>query len=81
MKDHQIFYRVYFKLGYADQNRVFQYDFHQAERFFGNRHIAYHMEFFRKGFNAVIKLWLAGGCKETPEEINEIIESEYQGRT
>lgn len=25
-------------------------------------------------------MWLAGGCKETPEEMTEIIHSEYQGR-
>lgn len=32
------------------------------------------------GFNAVVKRWLNGGCKESPEEIEGIIRSEYQGR-
>ena len=40
----------------------------------------YHITFFQSGFNAIVKMWLAGGCKETPEEMNEIIRSEYQGR-
>lgn len=46
-----------------------------------NRHIEYHIEFFKSGFNAVVKKWLAGGCQETPEEMDEIIRSEYQGRS
>ncbi len=77
---NQLFYRTYFKLGYADQNQVFLYDTRQAERFFGSRHISYHVEFFKSGLNAILKLWLAGGCRETPEEMDEIVRSEYQGR-
>ncbi|WP_413817027.1 hypothetical protein [Pseudoruminococcus massiliensis] len=30
---------------------------------------------------AIIKMWLNNGCKETPEEICEIIETEYSKRT
>ena len=33
------------------------------------------------GLNAVIKKWLNGGCKETPEEINDIITSEYKNKS
>lgn len=80
IKENQLFYRTYFKLGYDNQFRLKYYDTYQAERHFGNRHIEYHIEFFRSGFNAIIKMWLAGGCKETPEEMEEIIRSEYQGR-
>ena len=47
---------------------------------FDNRFIEYHGEFFRSGITAVIRMWLAGGCRETPEEMYEIITSEYQGR-
>lgn len=36
--------------------------------------------FFKAGLNAIVKKWLEGGCRETPEEMNEIIHSEYQGR-
>lgn len=28
----------------------------------------------------IVKLWLAGGCKQTPEEMESIIRSEYRGR-
>ena len=81
IKENQLFYRTYFKLGYDNQFKLKYYDIHQAERHFDNRHIEYHVEFFRSGFNAIVKMWLAGGCKETPEEMDEIIRSEYQGRS
>lgn len=80
MRDNQLFYRTYFKLGYDNQFQLECYDIHQARQYFGNQHIEYHIEFFRCGFNAVVKKWLAGGCRETPEEMEAILRSEYQGR-
>ncbi len=80
IKDNQLFYRTYFKLGYDNQYQITLYDTHQAQQYFDNQHIAYHIEFFRSGFNAIVKMWLAGGCQETPEEMEQIIHSEYQGR-
>ena len=81
IRDNQLFYRTYFKLGYDDQDQIRYYDIHQAQKHFDNKHIDYHIEFFKKGFNAVVKMWLAGGCRETPEEMDEIIRSEYRGRS
>lgn len=81
IQENQLFYRTYFKLGYDNQTDIFRYDTRQAQQDFDNRHIEYHIEFFKSGFNAIVKKWLAGGCKETPEEMNEIIHSEYQGRS
>jgi hypothetical protein len=80
IKENQSLYRTYFKLGYDHQRRIEQYDTKLAEQYFDNRHIAYHMEFFKSGLNAIIKMWLSDGCKETPEEMNEILRREYQGR-
>lgn len=80
IKDNQIFYKTYFKLGYDEQNKIMIYDVKRAEKDFGNRHIKYHIEFFRNGINAIIKLWLQGGCQESPEEMAEIIKQEYKGR-
>ena len=80
IRDNQLFYRTYFKLGYDSQFQLECYDTRQAQQYFGNQQIEYHVEFFRCGFNAVVKKWLAGGCKETPEEMDAIIRSEYQGR-
>ena len=81
IQDNQLFYRTYFKLGYDTQFKPKDYDIHQAKRHFDNQHIAYHIEFFRSGFNAIVKMWLAGGCKETPEEMERMILSEYRGRS
>lgn len=81
IRDNQLFYRTYFKLGYDDQYQITLYDTRQAQQYFDNRHIAYHLEFFKSGFNAIVKLWLAGGCRETAEEMEEILRREYQGRS
>lgn len=80
IQENQLFYRLYFKLGFDNQYKITFYDIRQAQQDFSNRHIAYHLEFFKCGFNAIVKMWLVGGCKETPEEMDEIIRSEYRGR-
>ena len=73
-------YRAYFKLGTLFSVDEMHYDSEQAEKYFNNEYINYHIEFFQSGLNAVIKKWLEGGCKESPEEIEYIIKSEYKGR-
>lgn len=80
IRQNQIFYQTYFKLGYDEKFKILKYDYHLAEKYFNNRFVEYHMEFFRSGITRIIKLWLQNGCKETPEEMFEIIKSEYQGR-
>lgn len=81
IKNNQLFYRTYFKLGYDSSYKIREYDTGQAEEYFDNRFISYHMEFFKSGLNAIVKMWLADGCRETPEEMEQIIRSEYKGRT
>ena len=51
-----------------------------SKEFFDDKFIEYHIEFFKNGLNSVIKLWLKNGCKESPEEIDSIIKSEYAHR-
>lgn len=80
IKDNQIFYKTYFKLGYDDSYKIITYDIKLARQHFENRFIEYHMEFFKSGITKIIKLWLQNGCKESPEDMYEIIKSEYQGR-
>ena len=80
IKDNQIFYKTYFKLGYDNNYKIIQYDTDLARRHFQNRFIEYHMEFFKAGITQIIKIWLKGGCKESPEDMAEIIKSEYRGR-
>lgn len=78
--ENQLFYKIYFKLGYDEKHQAFAIDTERAEREFKGKHIKYHIEFFRNGINAIIKMWLTDGCKETPEEMAEILKTEYSGR-
>ena len=81
IKDNQIFYKTYFKLGYDNNYKIFRYDTALAYKHFQNKFIEYHMEFFKAGITQIIKIWLNGGCKESPEDMFEIIKSEYSRRT
>ncbi len=81
IKENQLFFKTYFKLendpNVLPSEEQFQYDTNLAKRYYNNQHIDYHIEFFKAGFNAVVKKWLEGGCKESPEEMYHIIMSEY----
>jgi AcrR family transcriptional regulator len=80
IKENQLFYRTYFKLCYDDRHLISVYDTKRAEQEQIEGNIKYHIEFFRNGLNAIIKLWLAGGCRESPEELAEVLKQEYRGR-
>lgn len=58
----------------------YEYDIHLAKNFYKENHIEYHIEFFKAGFNAIVKKQLFNGCKESPEEMNEIIIREYKNK-
>lgn len=78
--ENQMFYKTYFKLHYDENHQISVYDVTRAEKDFDNKYIRYHIEFFRNGINAIIKMWLNSGCKETPQEMADIIKQEYRGR-
>ena len=80
IKENQIFYKTYFKLCYEDQHLISIYNIERAERERIDSHLKYHIEFFRNGLNAIIKMWLDSGCVETPEEMAEVLKQEYRGR-
>ncbi len=80
IKENQLFYKTYFKLCYDDKHLVSIYDPNRAEQEHISANIKYHIEFFRNGLNAIIKLWLNGGCLESPIEMAQILKTEYQGR-
>lgn len=80
IKENQLFYETYFKLGYDNQYKIMKYDRELAKEHFDNRFLEYHMEFFKGGITTIVKMWLKDGCRETPEEMDEIIRSEYRGR-
>ncbi|MBO5952509.1 MAG: TetR/AcrR family transcriptional regulator [Oscillospiraceae bacterium] len=80
IKENQLFYKTYFKLCYDDKHLVSVYDKRRVEKEHIDNNLKYHIEFFRNGLNAIIKLWLAGGCQESPEEMAEVLRQEYRGR-
>jgi AcrR family transcriptional regulator len=80
IKDNKALYKAYFKFGEGFTVNDMRYDIGEATKYFNNEFIDYHIEFFYNGLNAVIKKWLEGDCKESPEEIENIIKTEYQGR-
>lgn len=80
IKQNQIFYNIYFKLGYDEKYKILKYDDILAKKYFDDQFVEYHMEFFKSGLTKIIKLWLQNDCKETPEEMFEIVKSEYRGR-
>lgn len=80
IKENQLFYQTYFKLCYDDKHLISICDPKRAEMEHVSENLKYHIEFFRNGLNAIIKLWLAGGCRESPEEMAEVLKQEYRGR-
>ena len=80
IRENQMLYRTYFALGYERAQEIELFDTALAAACFDGRHIDYHIEFFKAGFNGIVKRWLADGCRESPEEMDEIIRSEYRGR-
>lgn len=80
IREHQLFYKTYFKLCYDDRHLISIYDTKRAEKEHIDAHLQYHIEFFRNGLNAIIKMWLASGCRESPEEMADVLQREYRGR-
>lgn len=54
--ENQLFYKTYFKLGYDNQIKIITYDTKLAANHFDNRLIPYHIEFFKGGFNSIVKM-------------------------
>ena len=80
IKENQIFYKTYIKLCYDKKHLITTYDEKRAEKERIDSNLKYHIEFFRNGLNAIIKMWLETGCKESPEEMAEVLKQEYRGR-
>ncbi len=77
---NQKFYITYFKLGYDSRHVVDLAKISENQIEIPSDHLDYHIEFHKAGLNAIIKKWLAGGCKESPEDMVRIIQDEYKRR-
>ncbi len=83
VKENPIFYKTLFKLNF-DFSDYYNLNLETEEmiKFYGTtKNMDYHIEFFKAGLTAVIKKWLNNNCKEAPEEILEIINTEYKEKS
>lgn len=80
IRENQIFYKTYFKLNMDKNFIIDEWDTNLSKYIYNDKYIDYHLEFFKAGFNAIIKKWLFNGCKETPEEIETILKDEYKNK-
>lgn len=81
IKENQVFYRTYFKLQLDNIDmELLPYDTDYAKKYYDDKHIGYHMDFFKAGLTAIIKKWLDNNCDISPEELFEIVKSEYQNK-
>ncbi len=80
IKDNQIFYITYFKLGYDSKHIVDLGSISKQQKGFPEEDLEYHIEFHKAGLNAIIKKWLASECEKSPEAMVKIIQDEYTNR-
>lgn len=83
VKDNQLFFKTYFKLEFDSHNIItndYQYDTNLSKEIYNDEFIDYHMEFFKAGFNAILKKWLNNGCQESVKDMCNIIKSEYSNK-
>ena len=80
IKENQIFYITYFKLGYDSEHIVNLDSISKQQISFPSDSLEYHIEFHKAGLTAIIKTWLASGCDKSPESMVKIIQDEYANR-
>lgn len=58
VKENPLFFKTYFKVEFDSTDTFKQehrYDTNQAKQFYNDEYIDYHIEFFKAGFNAILK--------------------------
>ena len=77
IRDNKELYKAYFKLD--NEYITFPVEkFISYENLAKERGVDYRIEFFKNGFNAVVKLWLINGCRESPEIMWNVLLYEYR---
>ena len=89
IQDHRSFYKVYWNhFGTPKALEAMMPDdqtdgapaFADRLGFSNSIELNYHLLFFRAGLTALIGHWLSRDCLETPEELQQILEREYEDR-
>lgn len=80
IKENQIYYKTMFKLNFdfLDYYDNFLEDKEAIKYYGSSKNIEYHIEFFKAGIRAIIKKWLMSNCNEKPEDMIEILNTEYK---
>lgn len=76
--ENQIMFQTYFKLDYDKEHIGTYLNSDKIKEGFQGDLLPYHIAFFQNGLNAIIKMWLESGCRETPEEMADFIKREYR---
>lgn len=80
MKENQLYYKTLFKLKF-DFTQYYNNHLEEKEalKYYGTtKHMDYHVAFFKAGISAVLEKWLENDCQDSPEEMAEVIRTEYQ---
>lgn len=82
IKENQIYYKTMFKLNFDFMDYCDNpFDKEEAIKYLGtDKNLEYHIEFFRAGISAIIRKWLLNNCKESPDEMVDVIKLEYKGK-
>ena len=79
IRDNQDLYAVYFILE-SERSHVLSRNLSVEGKLAAERSADYRIVFFKNGFNAMVKLWLNNGCKESPVMMRDILLYEYRDR-
>lgn len=80
IKNNQELYNAYFRLGTKQHKDMPLFAVSPQWISEDAEIVEMHITFFMSGFNGMVKKWLAGGCKQSPEQMMEILMREYHGR-
>ena len=80
IKDNQPQCKLYFKLGLSGRFPTPDAAIGESNHYHNDIYGKYHQEYFRAGLSAIIKMWVDGGCVETPEELLSVLHREYNWR-
>lgn len=83
--DNKDFYKAYLTTNeqtFMEKNDFKKYisliDAYNKNLKFSNSEKIYHMAFFAGGIKALCKSWILAGCKESPEQMADILTNEYR---
>lgn len=78
IRENQVFYKIYFKLGFDLNFNDSQNIVTTLSSKVNNEFLKYHMEFLRGGIISLTKMWLNYNCELSPETLVDILENEYK---